>query len=298
MAGVDINRTTSGVLLPKEISSEIWSNAIGASAVMAAARKIDLPGAGIQIPIITGDPEASWVAETGVKPLGRHTFGNKQMVGYTAAVIEPFSNQFKRDLPALYAECVRRLPMALGKKFDETVFGLGAAPGSDFDQLTAAPQMTVDATGTYGDLVAVYQAIAAAGGDLTHWLATSTLTGQLMGAVDTLGRPLFLPDATTTNTVGRILGAPVVKTRSKFPVSTTVGDTTGVAGDWATGALWGMVEGITISISDQATLTDGASTINLWQQNMFAVRAEFEVGFRLKDANLFVRLTDAVVDTP
>ncbi len=37
---------------------------------------------------------------------------------------------------------------------------------------------------------------------------------------------------------------------------------------------------------DQATLTDGDSTINLFEQNMFAVRAEIEVGFRC-DTSVF-----------
>ena len=46
------------------------------------------------------------------------------------------------------------------------------------------------------------------------------------------------------------------------------------------------------------TLTDGAGSINLWQQNMFAVRAEIEVGFRVRDLDHFVRITDGAVDTP
>lgn len=58
--------------------------------------------------------------------------------------------------------------------------------------------------------------------------------------------------------------------------------------------MYGIVQGIDITVSDQATLTVGsgndASTINLWQQNMFAVRAEIEVGFRA-DTTCFNRLT-------
>jgi len=45
-------------------------------------------------------------------------------------------------------------------------------------------------------------------------------------------------------------------------------------------------------VSDQATLTDADDeTLNLWQRNMFAVRAEFEVGFAVRDVNRFVRIT-------
>ena len=63
----------------------------------------------------------------------------------------------------------------------------------------------------------------------------------------------------------------------------------GFAGDW-TQAVYGTVEGVQIAISDQATLTDGESTINLFEQNMFAVRAEIEVGFRC-DTSVFNKLT-------
>ena len=38
------------------------------------------------------------------------------------------------------------------------------------------------------------------------------------------------------------------------------------------------------------TLEDGGTTINLFQQNMFAVRAEIEVGFRC-DTTVFNKLT-------
>lgn len=65
----------------------------------------------------------------------------------------------------------------------------------------------------------------------------------------------------------------------------------GFAGDW-TSAHVGVVEDIQIDISDQATLTDGGTTINLWQRNMFAVRAEFEVGFRVRNIAHFAKLTD------
>jgi hypothetical protein len=59
-------------------------------------------------------------------------------------------------------------------------------------------------------------------------------------------------------------------------------------------AYWGSVEGIH-RVLDQATLTDTDGTsINLFQQNMFAVRVEIEVGFRVPDLGYFVKLTDAV----
>jgi hypothetical protein len=66
----------------------------------------------------------------------------------------------------------------------------------------------------------------------------------------------------------------------------------GIAGDW-TQAMYGTVEGVVIDYSSDATLDLGSgNVINLFQQNMFAVRAEIEVGFRA-DTSVFNALTDA-----
>ena len=95
--------------------------------------------------------------------------------------------------------------------------------------------------------------------------------------------------------VGNVFGAPVLKTKATFPAdsgSSATADVIGYAGDFQNDAVYGTVEGVQVSISDQATLTDGAGAINLWQQNMFAVRAEIEVGFRTSDVDRFVKLSD------
>lgn len=293
---VDISRGTTGVNLPPAVASEIWGALTQESAVMRAARRINLPGNGVSIPLVTGDATAGWVDETLEKPVSRATLSNKTMTPYTLAVIEPFSNQFRRDLPALYAELVRRLPFALAKKFDETVFG-GTAPGSNFDTLATAPTLTVDGTGTFADLAAVLNALAAQGVELSAWIARPELHGLLLTSVDTLGRPFFLSDPANGGTVGSVFGAPVYRTRATMPTGIgATDDKIGFAGDWQGSAVYGTVEGIQISISDQATLNDGGTALNLWQRNMFAVRAEVEIGFRVRDVNHFVSINDGTAD--
>ena len=68
------------------------------------------------------------------------------------------------------------------------------------------------------------------------------------------------------------------------------GELVGVAGDW-TQAVYGTVEGVQISIADQATLTINNAQVNLWEHNMFAVRAEIEIGFRA-DTSVFNKLSN------
>jgi HK97 family phage major capsid protein len=287
MAAGDLKRSTSGVVLPLQVSQEIWANTQQASAVMAVSRRIALPGSGLSIPIITGDSVAGWVAESAEKPVSHATVSSKTMTPYKLAVIETFSMEFRRDLPALYGELARRLPGALAKKFDDTVLA-GTAPGSGFDVLTSAPTLVVDGTSTYADLAAVFNAVAAAGGSLSHWLGSPTFEGLLLSQVASDGRPLFIPDATTSGRVGSIFGRPVYSTNA-----TLVSGNTAVAGDFANSAIYGTVEGVQVDVSDQATVNDGGTQVNLWQRNMFAVRAEIEVGFVTRNVNHFVQIDAA-----
>ena len=85
-----------------------------------------------------------------------------------------------------------------------------------------------------------------------------------------------------------VLGAKTVLSKAAFKSGSPA--QIAFAGDW-TQALYGIVEGVKIDYSSDATLDlGGGSVINLFQQNMFAVRAEIEVGFRA-DTSVFNKLT-------
>jgi len=295
MAGIDLNRTSSGVsaLLPKEISSEIWANAVQDSVIMQAARQISLPGAGITVPMITGDATANWVNETDEKPVSDATVSSKSITPYKLAVIEVFSDEFRRDLPALYAELARRLPSALGRKFDSTILH-GTAPGSNFDVLSASTAVAIDGTDTLGDLVTALTTIGSAGGDLSHWLVSPQVEGTLMTAKDGAGNYAFLRDVRNeTGSIGSVFGRDVLRSSSVYNNPATGADVVGFAGDFARSAVWGSVEGISVDISNQATVNKGGTQLNLWQRNMFAIRAEVEVGFAVRNGAHFVKLTGA-----
>lgn len=288
----DINRTAS-IALPSDVSTEIIAKTIEDSAIMRLARRVNLPGRGVTIPVITGDPSAAWVAETNKKPVSNSTLSTKLMTPYKIAVIETFSNEFRRDAAALYDELVRRLPSALAKVFDSTVIGATAKPGDNFDNFASCTQQSI-LTDAYGGLVAADTDIATNGGVLNGFALSAQARGLLLAAVDGTGRPLFVNN-TSEGAIPRILGAPTYVNRGLYVAADSVGDTpaiVGIAGDW-TKAMYGTVEGVQIGISDQATLDVGSDvTINLWQQNMFAVRAEIEIGFRA-DTDVFNLLTGA-----
>lgn len=291
LSGQPTNRTS--IDLPVDVSREILQKTKDSSAVMQLARQIALPGRGAAINVITSDPEAAWVAETGAKAVKNPGLETKVMRAYKLAVIVPFSNEFRRDVAALYDALIQRLPGALAKKFDETVFGGVAKPGSDFDNFASCTAQLISSD-AYGGLVAADTDIATHGGILNGFAIAPQGKGILLAAKDKNDRPLFI-NSVAEGAVPMILGAKTVLAKGAY-VEDDEANTVGVAGDW-TQALWGTVEGVKIDYSSDATLTYKNQSnqdviVNLFQQNMFAVRAEIEVGFRA-DTSCFNLLTAA-----
>lgn len=283
LVGTATNRTS--IDLPVDVSREIMQKTQEESAVMQLAREIALPGRGAAINVITSDPEAAWVGETAAKPVSNPGLATKVMQAYKLAVIVPFSNEFRRDVSSLYDALVERLPRALGAKFDATVFGAVNAPGSNFDTFASATAQSLS-TDAYAGLVAAQTDIATHGGIFNGVVISPQGQGILLAATDDNKRPLFI-NSVAEGAIPMILGAPTYVRKAAYKAGTP--NVVGIAGDW-TQAMYGTVEGVVIDYSSDATLTSGNTTINLFQQNMFAVRAEIEVGFRA-DVSVFNKLT-------
>lgn len=297
LVGTPTNRTS--IDLPVDVSAEIIQKTQEASAVMKLARQIALPGRGVAINVITSDPEAAWVGETSPKPVSNPGLETKVMRAYKLAVIVPFSNEFRRDVAALYDACINRLPGALGSKFDNTVFGGTQAPGSDFDTFASVTGQSINydaqnAQDAYTGLVAADTDISTHGGIVNGYIISPQARGILLGSRDETGRPLFI-NSVSEGAIPMILGARTELAKAAYipgnsSATPAVPAKVGFVGDW-TQALYGVVEGVKIDFSSDATLDLGSGqTINLFQQNMFAVRAEIEVGFRA-DTNVFNALT-------
>ena len=291
-SGTPTNRTN--IELPTQVSGEILQKVQEQSAIMQLARQIPLPGWGLTIPVITSDPEAEWVSETGAKPVKNPGLDKKVMQAYKLAVIVPFSNEFRRDAANLYSALVGRLPLALAQKFDSTVFH-GSAPGSNFNVLASCTAQSIS-TNAYDGLVAADMDIAAHNGAMNGFVISPVGRGVLLSAKDGQQRPLFI-NSVAEGAIPMILGQKTYTSRAAYKAGVSPApNVVGFAGDW-TQAMYGIVDGINVTISDQATLTtkdqsNNDVNINLWQQNMFAVRAEIEVGF-VADTECFNKLTAA-----
>lgn len=290
---LDISRASNGlVALPKEISQEIWQKANATSVVQALSPQTELPAGGIDIPIITSKPEAEWVGETDEHGVSKASFGSKTIRGYKMSVTLPFSNEFRRDYTALYSALVEELPAALARKFDRTALGFSTSPGTGFDTLATATEVTL--ADTYDSWLDALSVVAEndEGYDLTGWALSPAGEIAALRAKDGEGNALLIKDAALQGSIGRILARDVFKSANAGGTVNTK-KVLGIAGDWAS-TRWGAVEGISIRTSDQATLNIDGTPVNLWQRDMFAVRAQFEVGFAVRDPKRFVKLTKTV----
>jgi HK97 family phage major capsid protein len=294
----NVYRGTSNIALPAEVAQEIWAAVLEDSIFMRLAQRIELPGTGTTIQTITGEPTADWVSETAAKPVSAHTFGKKVVTPYKLAVIELFSEEFVRDKGALYRECVRRLPAAIAAKYDATIMGT-SAPGTGFDVLGSATAVSLNpgaGATVYDQFVTVDGNIAAAGGIMNGIAVAPQGKSKLLGAVDANKRPLFTAGV-DSQSLSPILGAQTLISKHVYKAGTAGSPGTpavgGIAGDFDD-ARYGIVEGINLSISRDATLVTTGGVISTFQQNLVAVRCEAELAFVVKSTSEFNLLTGDV----
>ena len=285
---IDVNRNTTGVALPSKLINTVIQGIAEGSAVMSLANRMVIPGSGVTMNVITGDPTPAWTAESTEKAVSKPTFANKVMQPYKMAVIVPFTDEFRRDEAALYDAIVARVPSALGRYFDQTVLFGTNNPGTNFDDLSDIDAVDLEKD-PYGALVGAINDVAVAGGTANGIIMSPQGNGLIMSArYDSgTGEPIF-PGYSAGNP---LFGIQTLTRHGAYKAGSSAADTVGFIGDWSK-AYYGIVEDIKLEYSNQATLNDGTNTIHLWQRNMFAIRAEMEVGFIVTDDSYFERFTN------
>lgn len=284
---------TTSATLPKDLSDEIFANVQDQSAIMQLATPIELPGRGMTIPVVTGDPEASFTAEGEEAKVSNTSLGVKEMKPYKLTVIELFSNEFKDNYEAIFAELQNRLPGAIGRKVDATIM-YGTAPGTGFDTLADAESVDLSVK-PYDGFVDALEKVSNANGDLNGWVLSPKARTLLLKAKDSQQRPLFITNPAVEGKDGdsSVLAIPSLFSRAAYQakVASKTPELVGVGGDW-TGARFGLVKDITVSMADQATINAGGTAMNLYQRDMFALKCTFMFGFVARDKAQFVRLAN------
>lgn len=293
MAGVDINRTTAGVQLPPQLATEIWADAQEQSFVMQRVPKVDLPGEGKTFQTITGDGSAKFVAETGRKPVSNPTFGKKELRAHKIAIVNSFSDEFRRDKAALFNALRPRLAGDIGKTFDLAVLHGIDAPVNGFDNLSGVASSGLDSP-AYDKFVAALQSVSASNGDVDAWALSGQGEAKVLLEKDTAGRPLFISSMANDGQAGQILGRPVWRNKHVYQAADADNaETLGFGGDWGS-AMWGSVEGIKYEEYGGPVFNDDGTLVHAGRQdNMFSVICEIEIGFIARDLGRFFRFTGA-----
>ena len=213
---------------------------------------------------------ASWVGEGAAKPLTNPTFGEVEIKEHKLAAITVYTQELmRRSDPAVDALVRDDLIAASSRLIDATFLGAQAesatTPIGVLNGVAAIPDTGETAAAYEADLLSLINAFV--GNNLSldgsYFLMSETRAAKISLLRDALGNQYFPGMALRGDRT--LMGVPVV-------TSETVGNKI---------ILVKMSEiliaddgGVDISYSDQATLVDGATTHNLWQENKFAVRVE------------------------
>jgi HK97 family phage major capsid protein len=304
--------TTAGFngFLPPEISAPIFEEAAKQSVVQQLSRQVPLGANGKDIPVVTGKPQAGWVAEGTRKPTTNGTVALKTMRPFKLAAISVMSAEVVRADPVGYATNLRTsLAEAFAVAFDLAALydqGPDGTPGGGpFPTYLAQTTHTVELGaspaaegGIYADLNQSLRDLLGRRKRLTGFALDATVEADLNDAVDLNGRPIFV-DSPLTETAGpvragRLIGRPAFLGELEAAAGAAGSQQiVGFAGDWSKTA-YGVVGGISYDVSDQATVTLNGQLVSLFENNLVAVRAEAEYGFLVADPDSFVELTREV----
>lgn len=298
-----------GGMVPQSQATAILKRATEQSVVRQLSGSMPIPLTGATIAMQTGHIEAGVVGEGEAKPVGKTSYTPKTIKPIKVAAIAVVSDELIRVNPAgVWDNISDDLADAITRAFDLAVLhGRSAKTGGQIagveyvNQTTKRIELgsaTKQKGGLSTDLIDGYNLVV--NGDqlfngFTGFAADARFRSRLLGAVDVQGRPIYQQSINLADPMGSTLGLPTAYGRVVGGKVGASADTPvrAFGGDW--GALkYGFAQELTVSTSNQATIVDGETTYNLWQQNMQAVLVEATFGWLIQDVNSFVAYDDAV----
>ena len=214
---------------------------------------------------------ASWVGEGAKKPLTNPTFDSVEIKEHKLAAITVYTQELlRRSDPAVDQLVLNDLISASKELIDTTFLGTqdqtDVTPAGILNGVVAVPSTGVTAEAYETDLMTLITKFVEANlsTDNAYWLMSETRAMQLALLRDALGSTYFA-GMSFAGAARSLLGIPVI-------TSQAVGDRIELVK--MNEILVAQDGGVEVAYSDQATLTDGVTTHNLWQENKFAIRVE------------------------
>jgi HK97 family phage major capsid protein len=294
--------------LPAHVAAPFFEHASKVSAVQQLAKQVPLSYNGESVPVVTGRAVAGWVTEGSTKPASTGTLGLKTMTPHKLAVLVPVSQEVVRANPGGFMSLITdQVGEAFALAFDAAALHGTSTPFTTYlDQTTKIQELganTFANGGIWADMVSVLDLLVTDGKKLTGFALDDVMEPNLLGSLDSNGRPLFVDmplsdtSAASQGSVsgaarqGRLMGRP---TWMADTVATTNKTTVvGYAGDWSQAA-WGTVGGISWAISTEAAVTINGVLTSAFENNLVIVRAEAEYGWLVNDVAAFVKLSNLI----
>ena len=213
---------------------------------------------------------AQWVGEGKAKPLTNPTFGSVDIKEHKLAAITVYTQELMRRADPAIDSLVRDdLIAAAAELIDKTFLDATAGDDNRPAGVLNGAEKVVSTGKTAEQYEADFMSLigkfvdANLSTDGSYFLMSETLAMQLALLRDALGNSYFHG----MNFAGSrsLLGIPVITSKS-------IGNKVILVK--MSEILVAQDGGVDVSYSDQATLVDGATTHNLWQENKFAVRVE------------------------
>lgn len=285
--------------IPQEQGTLVLKQFMQQSAISQLAKYEEMTKPEKKFTYLASGPGAYWVGEGEKIQTSKATWLTATMKTKKLAVIIPASKEFLRyTVQGFFNEMKPAIAEAFAVKFDQAgLFGVASPFGtgnSVFEKATAAGNIIphVEGGNLYDELNGTIALIEDGDKDPDGFTTTRKFKQTLRGAKDANEQPIF-NDAKAGATT-EALGLPIGYVDSK---SWDYAKALMMAANWDY-TRYGILQGIEYKISEEATLStvvgaDG-EPINLYEQDMFALRATMQVGFLTLAEDAFAALTPDV----
>lgn len=273
--------------IPDKQNALILQDVIENSKIMQLGQYQEMTDREKKFEFFAEGPGAYWVGETEKIQTSKPTLLQATMVAKKVAVILPVSREYLNYQVPQFFELMRpKVAEAFYKKFDEAgILNANNPFPQSIDESATAAGNVIEGDVTYANLLAVQDALYEHDEEANAFISKVQNNTALRGAVDANGVSLFDRAANTID------GLPSVNLKSAELEKGTL-----YAGNFDH-LHYGIPFNISYNISDSAQLStitnEDGTPVNLFEQEMVALRATMDVAFMITKDGAFAKLAPA-----
>ncbi len=269
----------------RDVSGIIVDKALIQSAVAPLAQRVTMNAPSLTT-MSLGAVEAHFIDHTETKFSQELTASTVSLNVKPLATVMVFDKYLNEDVRSFTARLRERISEAFAKAMDrEMLYNTDAkfTRGVVAAATAAGHVKATQSDSLYDNLNTVMGYIEADAYEPSGFVLRINERSAIRAAKDANNLPIFSMSA-REGEPDRLLGLPTYYTRN------TQGTTRAVVGQWNQ-LIYGVYDQLAIDTFDTGVVTVGATTYNLLQQNLIAIRAEMRLGFTVVSGDAFAVLT-------